>query len=137
MASNAERLRDLFDRFWNEGDWDAGRDLFAPDVEWIGVDQIGLDGDRHGGREISEFFRDWLEAWDEYSNDVEIHELTPDLLVSESHFRGRGRGSGIEFESELGQVWEFRDGKLVRQRMFRSYDEARCAAEALLTTDAG
>ena len=131
MASNAERLQVMFDRFWGEGDWQAGRDLFARDVEWVGMDVIGLDGERHGGRQVSEFFRGWLDAWEDYSNDVEIHELTPDLLVSRSHFRGRGRGSGLELERELGQVWEFRDGKIVRQRMFPSYEEAKRAAESL------
>ena len=130
MGPNAERLQELFDRFWSDGDWQAGRDLFARDVEWIGIDQIGLDGDRRGAREVSKFFSEWLDAWEDYSNDVEIHEVAPDLIVTHSKFRGRGRGSGIEFEAELGQIWEFRDGKVVRQTMFRTYAEARRAAEA-------
>jgi hypothetical protein len=42
VASNAERLRELFDRFWNHGDWRAGADLFADDIEWHGIDEVGL-----------------------------------------------------------------------------------------------
>jgi ketosteroid isomerase-like protein len=135
--SNLDKLRSVYARFWDEGDWDAGQSVFAPHIEWLGSEAIGLDGERVGPRGIGKFFADWLEAWEDYSNDVQIHELTPDVFVCESHFRGRGKGSGIEFEMELGQIWEFKDGLAVRQRMFRSYAEAREAAEQLVKADVG
>jgi ketosteroid isomerase-like protein len=136
MVSNADRLRELFDRFWDQGDRNAGRDVMADDIVWIGLDGVGLGGNHSGRREVSEFFAEWLEAWEDYSNQVEIFELTPDLLVTQSFFRGRGKSSGIEFEAELGQIWQFRDGRVVRQEMFRTLEEARRHAEALLRRDA-
>jgi ketosteroid isomerase-like protein len=121
----------MYDRFWGQGDWRAGMDLFADDVVWIGVDEIGLSGERHGAREVGRFFREWLDIWDDYSNEADVEEITPDVVFVESRFRGRGKGSGIEFETRLGQVWEFEDGKVVRSTMYRTPEEARRAAEAL------
>jgi hypothetical protein len=42
------------------------------------------------------------------------------------------RGSGLGFGSAIGQVWEFRDGLVVRQTMYRTREEARRAADLLL-----
>ena len=131
MASNAERVRAMFEQFWGRGDWSAGRDLFADDVVWIGISEIGLSGEWHGPREVARFFREWLEIWDDYTNDADFEDIAPDVVFVESRFRGRGKGSGIEFETTLGQVWEFRDGEVVRQTMYRTPEEAREAAEAL------
>lgn len=121
----------MFEQFWKHGDAGAGRDLMAPDIEWRGMGAIGLDGERQGPRAVGRFFTEWLEMWEDYDNDVELVEVTPDIIVAENQFRGRARGSGIELESQLGQVWEFRDGKVVRQTMYRTHAEAREAAEAL------
>ena len=130
--TNAERVEAMYQQFWGQGDWRAGLDLFADDVVWIGIDLIGLSGERHGAREVGLFFREWLEAWDNYSNDADVEEITPDVVLVESRFRGRGKASGIEFETTLGQVWEFQDDRVVRQTIYRTPAEAREAAEALV-----
>jgi ketosteroid isomerase-like protein len=132
MASNADRLREIYDRFWKHRDVNAGRDLMADDIEWIGLEEVGLGGERRGRRGVSHFFEEWLDAWEDYDNDVELIEVTPDIVLANTHFRGRAKGSGIELDTHLGQVWEFEGGKAVRQTMYRTYEEAREAAERLL-----
>jgi ketosteroid isomerase-like protein len=131
MGRNAERLRELYDRFGNDGDWRAGADIMARDIEWNGLEDAGLGGRRIGHREVSAFFREWLDAWDVWSNPYDIVEVTDDVIVVETHFKGRGKASGLELEVELGQVWEFEDGLAVRQTMYRSYEEAHRVAQAL------
>jgi ketosteroid isomerase-like protein len=131
-GSNADRLRDMFEQFWKRGDPTAGRSVLADDIEWFGLDEVALGGERHGPREVGGFFAEWLEMWEDYDNDVEFFEVTPDIILALNRFRGRAKGSGIELESQLGQVWEFRDGRAVRQTMYRTHDEARRAAEELV-----
>ena len=131
MASNAEQLREVFRRFWEEGDQNAGHDLFARDIEWNGLEEADLGGQRHGRRAVSEFFEEWLDAWEDPQVLFEMEEMTPDIVVVRSDIRGRGKVSGIELASEIGQVWEFQDGRAVRQTMFRTYDEARAFADQL------
>lgn len=131
--TNAERLDDLYERFWTRGDWHAGADVMAPDIEWRGLDtDPTLAGVRYGAREVNRFFSEWLEAWEMADVDWEIEELTPDLLLVRSRLIVRGKGSGMEVDSTIGQVWEFKDGRAVRQTMYRTYDEARSAAEELV-----
>jgi ketosteroid isomerase-like protein len=132
-VTNAERLDALYDRFWNRHDWHAGADIMAPDVEWVGMaEDPDLGGIRHGPRAVNKYFAEWLEAWQIANVGWEMHELTPDLVLVHTRLRTRGRVSGIEAETEVGQVWEFRDGMVVRQTLYRTYDEARQAAEALV-----
>ena len=131
MGSNADRLREMFDRFWKHRDPAAGVDLMAPDIEWFGMDEIGLDGHRRGPRAVGRFFAEWLDMWDDYDNDAEFVEVTPDVVLVLNEFRGRAKGSGIELESQLGQVWEFENGRVVRQTMYRTHEEALRAAEEL------
>jgi ketosteroid isomerase-like protein len=132
-VTNAERLDQLYDRFWNHGDWHSGAAVMALDIEWNGMpEDATLGGVRYGPRAVNEFFAEWLEAWDAADVSWEIKELTPDLMVVRSTLHAHGRGSGIDTEAEIGQVWEFEDGKAVRQTMFRRYEEACAAAESLV-----
>jgi ketosteroid isomerase-like protein len=138
MGPNAERLNQLYDRFWNHGDWAAGADIMAPDIEWNGMpEDITLAGTRYGPRAVNAFFAEWLEAWDAADVSWDIHEVTPDVLLVRSMLRAHGRSSGLEAEAEIGQVWEFADGKAVRQTMYRRYEDARQAAEELARANAG
>ena len=119
--TNAERLDELYGRFWKRGDWHAGAEIMAPDIEWIGMgDDATLGGTRYGPRAVNQFFAEWLEAWEVADVDWTTTEITPDLLLVESRIVTRGRGSGLESEKEIGQVWEFSNGRVVRQTMYRT-----------------
>jgi ketosteroid isomerase-like protein len=47
-----------------------------------------------------------------------------DRVVATLHFRGRGRGSGIETEARFYEVYTVRDGKIVRMDEYTSHAEA-------------
>jgi hypothetical protein len=51
------------------------------------------------------------------------------LVVGVIQLRGAGRGSGAPLDTELGIVYELRDGKIVREQPFRLEREALGAAE--------
>ena len=133
MGPNAERLHSIYEGFWKRGDWNAGAAIMAPDIEWYTMDvDATLGSTRYGPRAVNQFFAEWLEAWEIADVDWQITEITPDLLLVKSRLTTRGRGSGLEAEAEIGQVWEFKDGLAVRQHMYRTYEEAQRAAESLV-----
>jgi ketosteroid isomerase-like protein len=61
--------------------------------------------------------------------DIEAHEVSPDLLLGSAHVCGRGRDSGIELGGEAAWVFEMQEGRIARWRSFASRDEAAQAAE--------
>jgi ketosteroid isomerase-like protein len=136
MASNAERLDALYERFWKQGDWHAGAEVMSPDIEWNTMsDDAVLGGTtRYGPRAVNEFFAEWLDAWEAADVRWEITELTPDLLLVRSSLHARGRGSGLDTDAEIGQIWEFENGQAVREHMYRRFEDARAAADEMLQT---
>jgi ketosteroid isomerase-like protein len=44
------------------------------------------------------------------------------------HQSGRSKATGLEVEMDFAQLWEIRDGKQARMRMYADLDEARRAA---------
>jgi ketosteroid isomerase-like protein len=134
-VTNAERLDALYRRFWIDGDWHAGADIMAPDIEWNPMpDDATLGATRYGPRAVNEYFAEWLEAWEIADVKWEVTELTPDLLLVRTWLHTRGRGSGLEADADVGQVWEFKDGRAIRQTMYRRFEDARAAAHELAQT---
>jgi uncharacterized protein len=96
--------------------FDVSRNVFNPGVH------RGLDG-----------FRRFIEQVDEMREtfDLEIEELVDggDRVVTGVRIAGRGRGSGIEVEMHVFNVWMLRDGKVLRyEGGYRERSEALQAA---------
>jgi len=81
-----------------------------------------------GHDECRDHLRDLDEAFAEFQ--IEIREIRDlgERLVTIGHLRGRGRVSGAEFESPIGYVVDFKNGKAVRYRDYFDADEALEAA---------
>ena len=81
------------------------------------------------GREgLLGYVRDLDEAFS--LRDVEISEFRDldDRIVALGHVRGRGRESGIEFDSPYAGVAEFRNGSCVSYRDYFDHGQALEAA---------
>jgi ketosteroid isomerase-like protein len=95
---------------------DLSRNVLNPDV------YRGVDG-----------FRRWVENVDEVWErlEPELEEIIDgdDHVVTAVRMSGRGRGSGAEVDMRVFQVWQFREGKLLRLTGgYRDRDEALEAA---------
>jgi ketosteroid isomerase-like protein len=80
---------------------DLSRNVFNPDV------YRGVEG-----------FKRWVEnvdeVWERFEAELEEIVDGADRVVSAVRMSGRGRGSGVEVDMRVFQVWHFREGKLVR-----------------------
>jgi ketosteroid isomerase-like protein len=83
---------------------------------------------RHGADGAIEFFREWIEPWDDLEIDWQLEPAGSDAALATIDMRGTGRGSGVPTDVRFFQVWTFRDGRAVRMEMFNDLDEARRAA---------
>jgi ketosteroid isomerase-like protein len=100
------------------------REFCDPDVEWD-FSRRGVDPEIYHGHEgwlrIAEQFGD---AWQELRLEIEEIIDAGDDVVLFTNMIGLSK-SGIKLGQKVGQVWTFRDGKIVRDRFFGE-DRAAC-----------
>jgi uncharacterized protein len=99
-----------------------------PDVEWhAALPMLGGDAVYRGHDGVRKFLP---EVWEVLADtELEFPEIRDagDQVVALGHFRGRGKGSGVEAATPFGYVVDFRGGKAIR---IRSYLDPKEALEA-------
>lgn len=119
----AQQLYELF----NKRDIDALIELAAPDIEWDWSRSIGPDaGVQHGAAAVRRFICANWEHWEAIEMVPEEIVEAGDEVVVFVRVRLRGR-DGIEVEARGPHVQTWRDGRLVRYRLFQEREEALAA----------
>jgi ketosteroid isomerase-like protein len=130
---NVEIVRQAIDASERE-DWKRLGELIDPDVEMHGT-VGGLEEGRvaHGLPEIlSSFEASDLEAWEERRLEPQRFLHTNDLVVVLMHEYRRGKGSGIEVETDTAVVFTVRDGRV---EGIQGYVDQAAALEAVGLSD--
>jgi ketosteroid isomerase-like protein len=122
---------DILDRgyelIWRHDDAEAAFRGVAPEFEWIVP--VHPEGEvRRGAEGAIQFFREWVEPWEEFHVDWELHPAGPDRVLAVVAMQGRGRESGAPVETRLGQLWTFQEGRAVQMVMYPDVQEAFEAA---------
>jgi ketosteroid isomerase-like protein len=124
-----EELELMYRRVWHEHDLERALAGLPEDFEWVMPGHP--DGAvRHGAHAVMEFFRDWIEQWEEPETDWQLEQTRPDTVLALVTTRGRGRVSGVPVEQSFAQVWTFRDGEPARMVLYADADKGRTAAGA-------
>jgi len=115
---NVEALRRAVEAN-NRRDYEAFLDEFDPDIEWHGIFGVMFGGEAtvvRGHEGLLEYVRDRDEGF--AVSDVQWSEFRDlgDRIVALGHVRGRGRESGIEFDSPYAGLAEFKSGKIISYR---------------------
>jgi ketosteroid isomerase-like protein len=115
----------------NRWDLEAALAELDPEIEWRPAVQVLLEGEApvyRGHEGVRESFREAIEICAQIHYDFsEIQDLG-DRLVATGTVRLRGRRSGVETESPLGYLVEFRNGKAIRARSYLDPADALEAA---------
>jgi ketosteroid isomerase-like protein len=125
---NIALLRELY-AAWGRGNFDTAYG-FDPEVEFVrvGTGPAGLDGASHGLDEMWAAIVDWLRTWEFLKIEgEEFIDLGDRALVFARH-TGRGKHSGIPMDREVGDLFTFRGGKIVRYVSYWDRAEALRAA---------
>ena len=124
---NVQKARDYIDAY-NRRDFDSATEHFDPDVEWVLPERQSSDSGR-GPEEIKAFWRGLDETFDELRLEPQEFVDAGDKVATRLRYFARGKGSGLEMESELyHQVVTFRDGRMVRIEYLSTWEEALAAA---------
>jgi ketosteroid isomerase-like protein len=121
-AERHEPIQRAVDAF-NRGDFESVLELMDPEIEMHDPERTGRVW--HGQDGWRAFTQEWLEAFDEYSLEIlEIEEGRDGTFVALTQ-RGKGAGSGIEFELPLHYAIRFRDGRFSYFKIYTLADDAR------------
>lgn len=130
MASgNADRLGPILEQLF-EGR-PLGADLLADDAEWVNPHDAIEPGTRRGAAGFNDAIRSVFSAWDEVRLEVERVIESGDDMIALGTLHGRVHGPGMEIDSPHGQIWTFRDGRVIRMQWFNTHDETLEAAGLL------
>ena len=89
----------------------------------------GYQGMIHGKDAVIDFWREYLDTWDEYVLEpVEILEASEDQVVVLADERGEGKGSGASFKRRSATIFTVRAGSLVKVEAFPTGEDALEAA---------
>jgi ketosteroid isomerase-like protein len=126
---DVELVRRLYEA-WLAGDQETALAGIDPDIEWVEPEENPDAGNWRGPEGVRESFEKWTEPFENYRLEVrEFVDLDPCVLaVCRQH--ARGRGSGVEVDSDIWHLWTLRDGRAVRAEMFLRREDALRAAES-------
>jgi ketosteroid isomerase-like protein len=116
---------------WSRGELESTLKLIDPCIVWRPVTAWpGIQPEYRGHAGVRRFWDAFRDPWEELTLDAdEIRELDEHRVLTRSHFRGRGRASGVTTEARLYTVWTLLNGKLIRFESFTDEEAALDAAE--------
>jgi ketosteroid isomerase-like protein len=123
--SNVELVRRGYDHFMTEGTLFV--EALSPDFVWDMSTFRGWPERKTypGIAGTQEFMDDWLDAWDDWSMEIEDMREAPDgRVVATMRQHGVSKATGLPVDMRFGQVWTVRDGMQVRMEMYASPEEA-------------
>jgi uncharacterized protein len=106
--TDVEVVRRLFSAF-DEQEWEVVLDLLDRDVEWTPT-----EGTYRGHEGVVTAMAEWLEPWEEHTVEAEEILEAQDRVLAVIHLTGRGAGSGMEINQRFFQLYEVRQGRIVR-----------------------
>src|SRR4051794_22392385 len=114
----------------NRGDFEGVAEFFAADAV---LQDLQNAPDQpvtvEGVRAIRQTLGLWVTAFDELRVDIEEYVDAPDAVICAAHWQGQGKTSGISIDVHQFDLYEFREGKVIRAVLgFRSKKQALEAA---------
>ncbi len=126
---NVERVRRAVDGL-NRGELEEALAQAHPELEWQTLETFPDAGTFRGPEQVRQFFETWRENFKGFRLHLDRCEaVDDDHVLAVLRVSGAGAESGVEVQSpEFFQLLEYRDGLLVRSRMFQTEAEALRAA---------
>ncbi|MEA2330073.1 MAG: SnoaL-like domain [Thermoleophilaceae bacterium] len=117
---------------FNRGDFERVLVAFASDIEYVapaGIQALGMPGTIRGRDALGRAYADTFEDWGRWDMAPAWVLDLGNVLVVLTAISLRGRGSGVELESEWASLYEMHGGLVGRQQDFLSWEEALRAAK--------
>ncbi len=116
---------------YNADDLKRQIELSAEEIEVHIPEDGGPTAGTYRGREgYRQWYRDWKDSFDEYhAEPLRMEPVGDRHVVALARQTAKGKGSGVPVEMDSGNLFEFRDGKMLALHLYGSWEEAMKAAE--------
>jgi ketosteroid isomerase-like protein len=98
---------------------------FDADCEYRPVEEASAI---RGHNALMRWIERWLEAWDDTWDEIDEIIDAGEMVIAAIRVHGRGRKSGMEISQPLFDVFELRDGRVLRISEYLDPDQALEAA---------
>jgi ketosteroid isomerase-like protein len=124
MDSEGEDAARRFADAITRGDRELALAVCHPEIELNSM--LGISGRAYHGHEgIHEYFEDVASAWEHWTVEVErVVEAADGRVVIVMTMHARGRGSGATLAGRTAHIWTVRDGRLLRNELYRDPEQA-------------
>jgi ketosteroid isomerase-like protein len=124
MATESEEAARLFADAITRGDREAALAVCHPEIQLDSL--LGISGRAYLGHAgIREYLDDVESAWEDWTVEVERTVQGADgrvAIVMTMH--ARGKGSGVTLADRTAHIWTLRDGRLLRNQLYREPEQA-------------
>ncbi len=123
---NVELISRVYEAF-NREDIATLRELSDEDLEFVSVfAEVDTGGATHRGRDLwAGYFARIGETWDEWrAEDLRVFDAGGDRVAAVVRLVGKGKGSRIPVDREIGLAYTLRQGKLWRMHVYLNPGEA-------------
>lgn len=118
LMSNIEVIQELY-RAFREKDYDAFLSMSTEDLEWVQNEGFPGGATRRGASEVIEkVFKANNNNWKDFAYQIEEVLDAGNSVVVIGRYTGHNRISGKSMSAAAAHVYDFRDGKVCRFRMF-------------------
>jgi ketosteroid isomerase-like protein len=113
------------------GDIEEMLTVVHPEIELLPLSGKLVDSRSYHGHEgVREWDRTRRDAWENLEFLPEEYEDLGDAVLVHGEVRSRGAASGVELDTQVSWLFEFREGKVARLEAFLDRDEAHAAAQS-------
>jgi ketosteroid isomerase-like protein len=128
VPTREEIVKRSFDAFQRQ-DWELLESLWEPDGEVVGPDPWPEAGTMSGWPAILAQFKRLKESWAEDRVEIIEQSWAGERLCTRFTWSVRGEASGLESETEMWMVSEFRGDRFARVQYFSDGEALRAALE--------
>jgi ketosteroid isomerase-like protein len=122
----SEALAQALDQLFNSRR--IGPELLADDAEWMNPHDAVEPGTRRGADEFNKAIASVFSTWDDVHFDTDQVIDNGDQVIALGSLHGHLHASGMVVSAEHGQIWTFRDGRVLRMQWFNTHRETVEAA---------
>jgi ketosteroid isomerase-like protein len=122
----SEALAQALDQLFNSRRIDP--ELLAEDAEWVNPHDAVEPGTRRGADEFNKAIASVFSTWDDVHFDTDRVIDNRDQVIALGSLHGHLHASGMVVSAEHGQIWTFRDGRVLRMQWFNTHRETMEAA---------